>query len=246
MTVHEDSLRRMLETLRGQWVEAAAVNAEGFQLVTSRGGILRGRFTGAGVEPGDDDGRLLGAVLTASSLAPDGTLTLILSDADGRDPVVLTVAIPWALALPKGAGIAAALDGQIGVREESGPHFARPEALREWEASTPDAVERAVLTAGADDWVCPGDVVSALLREGVTEPGELRRRGIEALARLIARGDLEAGSIDEHGFQASPDTPAEVIETMATVWTALGERQPGPGQIAWFNLTASGEARLRR
>lgn len=244
MTAHEDAIHPLLGTLQGQWIEAVDADDDGFRVVTSRGAVLQGRSAGGDLVPRHDDGRLLGAAITASALATDGVLTLQLSEPDGRDPAVLVIGTPWTLALPKGAGLAAAADGRIGVREPGAPRFAVPGALRAWGTSAPGAVEIAVLEAATDDWVTPGDVVSALVRAGVTEDGEVRRRGIETLARLVARGDLVAGTVGERGFHPVPDSAADVIEHVATVWTALGARRPGPGQIAWFQLTDAGEAQL--
>ena len=105
-----------------------------------------------------------------------------------------------------------------------------------------------MLVAADDDWATPADVVSALVGRGVREPREIARHGIPALARLVARGDLRAGSIGAAGFVPSGDAPATTIEHVAALWTALGEigRMPGPGQIAWFDLTDTGRERLLR
>ena len=241
MTEHETTLHDLLESLRGQWIEAVDLDANGVRLVTSRGAVLHGpAATGdEGVRP--DDGRLLGAVLTATTLANDGVLTLVLADADGADPLVAALRAPWVLTLPLGAGIAARADGRIGLREATGPVHATSEAMAVWSASAPTEIELAVLDAAADDWVSPGDVVSALLRSGVTDDEVVEQQGIETLARLLARGDLEAGWIDEEGFRSVPDAPDVVIEHVATVWRALGGRRPSPGQISWFRLPLESE-----
>jgi hypothetical protein len=190
---------------------------------------------------------VLGAHLTASTLATDGTLTLLLTDADGSRPLPLAVAPPWGLALPDGAGLVAARDGRVGTRPRTpGPRFATAEAMAEWTSTTPDAIEQDVLDAADDDWVTPADVVSALVERGVQEPQQVARHGVLALARLVARGDLEAGTVGEDGFVRASEDPSASIEHLAALWSALGGigRLPGPGQIAWFSLTAAGEARL--
>lgn len=240
MTEHETALHHLLESLRGQWIEAVDLDADGARLVTSRGAVLHGPASTGTEDLRADDGRLLGAVLTATTLATDGVLTLVLADADGADPLVAALRAPWVLALPLGAGIAARADGRIGLRGASGPVHATPEAMAAWSASAPSEIELAVLDAAADDWVSPGDVVSALLRSGVQDDEVVEQQGIETLSRLLARGDLEAGWIDEEGFRPVQDPPEVVIEHVATVWRALGGRRPGPGQISWFRLPPEG------
>ncbi|MEE1650338.1 hypothetical protein V1260_05980 [Brachybacterium sp. J144] len=247
MTAHDPALPDHLASLRGQWIEGIAVDADRTRLVTSRGAVLHGPAEPGGASwiGGDglskDDGRLLGAVVTATTLAPEGVLTLVLADADGNDPLLVAIRAPWVLALPRGAGLAARADGRIDVREGSGPVHATAEAMGAWTESEPCAVERAVLEAAEDDWVSPGDVVSALLRAGVSTDEEIARQGIAVLSRLLARGDLEAGWIEEEGFRPAEGAPADVIEHVATVWHALAGigRRPGPGQIAWFRIPES-------
>lgn len=236
MTTHENAVHDSLESLRGQWIEAVEVDAERTRTVTSRGSVLLGQTSAPNGGPMPHDGRLLGAVIAASTLAPDGVLTLALTHPDGGDPVLVATRAPWTLALPLGAGVAADADGRIGHRAATGPRVATPDAMATWASSSPDEIETVLLAAAADDWLSPGDVVSALVRSGVTEDGEIEERGIHALARLLARRDLVAGSIDETGFHRAPEPVEEVIEHVATVWRALGGRRPGPGQIAWFDL----------
>ena len=248
MTVPDRAIHAALAMLDGQWVEAVDP-APRPVLVTSGAAVLRGALripTGA---PTRDDARVLGAHLAGSALAADGSLSLHLADADGSRPLPLTVDAPWDLALPDGAGLTAAAGGRVTARPAaSGPRRATPEAMAEWASTAPDAVEQDVLVAADDDWVTPADVVSALVERGVCEPREIARRSIPALARLVARGDLRAGSIGADGFVPSGDDPASSIEHLAALWTALGEigRMPGPGQIAWFDLTDTRRERLRR
>ncbi|HHX48030.1 MAG TPA: hypothetical protein GX718_11765 [Brevibacterium sp.] len=236
MSLHEDALSDAFETLRGQWVEALDIDAGQTRLVTSRGAVLHGKSPTSGGALLTDDSRLLGSVITASTLAPDGVLTLALARPDSGNTMLITTRAPWALEFPLGAAIAARADGHIGRRPATGPRFATPQALDEWAASSPDEVEQAVLNAAADDWVSPGDVVSALLRSGVSDDREIERRGIDVLARLLVRGDLVAGSIDDTGFHPAPEPVEAVVEHVGTVWQALGGRRPGPGQIGWFDL----------
>lgn len=135
-------------------------------------------------------------------------------------------------------------DARLGIQKESGPRFATDSALVTWARSEPAPIEIDLLESAEDDWLSPGDVVSALLRVGVTDDAEIRTRGIDLLARLIARGDVIAGHLGAEGFTASEDRVPAVIEHVGTVWSALGSRRPVPGQIAWFDLTESGQARL--
>ena len=235
-----------LDLLRGQWVEAVDP-APRPVLVLSGAAVLRGDLRIPGGAPTRDDAQLLGAYVTASTLAEDGTLTLLLADEDGGRAMPLAVAAPWGLTLPDGAGLAAAGDGRIGTRTgTTAPRFATAEAIAEWAATTPDDVELDVLRAALDDWVTPADVVAELVDRGVRDPREIARHGVAALARLVARGDLEAGSIGEHGLVADTAGPAAVIEHVAALWAARGGigRMPGPGQIAWFAITDRGRSRL--
>ncbi|MFE7604002.1 hypothetical protein ACFU1Q_02375 [Brachybacterium paraconglomeratum] len=242
MTLHEDALRDALETVRGQWVEALDIDAEQTRLVTSRGAVLHGKTPTSGDALITDDGRLLGAVIAASTISPGGVLTLALTRPGDDRTLLLATRAPWAFELPLGAAIAARPDGQVGHRAATGPRFATPQAMAEWASSSSDEVEKAVLDAAVDDWVNPGDVVSALLRSGVSDDREIERRGIEVLGRLLVRGDLVAGSIDDTGFHPAPEPVEAVVEHVGTVWEALGGRRPGPGHIAWFDLPPEEEA----
>ena len=245
MAEHWTDVGALLATLHGQWVEAVDP-APHPALVMSGAAVLHGALQTPTGAPARDDARVLGAHLTTCSLATDGTLTLLLADEDGSRPMPLVVAPPWDLALPGGAELVASRDGRVSPRPGSpGPRCATAEAMREWASAAPDAVERDVLEAADDDWATPADVVDALVERGVREPREVARRGVLALARLVARGDLEAGTIGEHGFVPAEGDPASSIEHLAALWSALGGigRLPGPGQIAWFSLTAAGRAR---
>lgn len=191
-----------------------------------------------------DDARLSGAVIAGCALSPAGPLTLTIADEGGSRSSELVVQAPWAAEGPRGEAVAMRSDARLGVREESGPRFATDNALSTWARSEPAPIEIALLESAEDDWLSPGDVVSALRRVGVTDDAEIRTRGIDLLARLIARGDVVAGHVGAEGFIASEDPGPAVIEHVGTVWSALGSRRPGPGQIAWFDLTESGQARL--
>ncbi|GAA1324890.1 hypothetical protein GCM10009592_08860 [Brachybacterium rhamnosum] len=241
-----DDEHPLLTALTGQWVEAADPAPQPV-LVTSRAAVLHGDLRGPSGAPTRDDARVLGAFVTSSVLAADGTLTLLLADADGGRPMPLAVAAPWGLALPDGSALAAAEDGRIGVRPgDPAPRFATPAAMAAWAASDPDEVELAVLEAGLDDWVTPGDVVAELVERDVRDPREIARHGAAALARLVARGDLEAGSIGEQGFTPAAEGRSASIEHVAALWHTLGGigRRPGPGQIAWFAITDRGRSRV--
>lgn len=187
-----DDEHPLLTALTGQWVEAVDP-APHPVLVTSRAAVLHGDLRGLSGAPTRDDARVLGAFVTSSGLAADGTLTLLLADADGGRPMPL-----------------------------------------------------AVLEAGLDDWVTPGDVVAELVERDVRDPREIARHGAAALARLVARGDLEAGSIGEQGFTPAAEGRSASIEHVAALWHTLGGigRRPGPGQIAWFVITDRGRSRV--
>lgn len=246
MSDHGTAIEALLATLTRQWIEAVDP-APRTVLVTSRAAVLHGDLRLPSGTPTRDDARALGAFITSSALAVDGTLTLLLADADGSRPMPLAVAVPWGLALPDGAALAAAEDGRIGARPGStAPRFATADAMAEWAVTDPDELELAVLEAALDDWATPADVVAELVEREVRDPREIARHGAAALARLVARGDLEAGSIGEHGFVPAAEDPAASIEHLAALWSALGGigRMPGPGQIAWFAITDRGRSRL--
>ncbi|MGY5765017.1 hypothetical protein ACXET9_07450 [Brachybacterium sp. DNPG3] len=241
-----------LDPLRGQWVEAVDP-APRPTLVLSGAAVLRGDLRIPGGAPLRDDARMLGAVVSAIALDADATLTLLLADADGGRPMPLTITAPWSLALPDGARLAADADAdadadaRISARPgDPAPRVATTEAMATWADASPDEVELAVLEAALDDWVTPADAVSELVEREVHDPREIARRGTTTLARLVARGNLEPGSIGEHGFVPAADDAAASIEHMAVLWSALGGigRMPGPGQITWFRLTEQGRSRL--
>lgn len=232
----------LLRPLQGQWIERLRTDGAESRLVTSRGAVLTAHLR---IDPAVVHSllpRLDGGIILATTIAEDGVLTLALGKASESEPLLLDAPAPWELALPRGAGLTAQDGGLLGIREEVGPLTATPEAMEQWSRSLPDALDRMVLDDGMDDWVTPADVVSAMVHLGV-EVENRARRGVEALARLIARGDLEAGVIEDDGFRPSVEPPDAVIEHVATVWFALTDPHPGAGHIAWFRITPSGEAR---
>ncbi|MCT1655467.1 hypothetical protein [Brachybacterium muris] len=236
----------LLDSLTWQWFEAVDIKGPSnrTRLVTSRGWVLCGSVTVPGGPVTTDDARFSGAVIAGCALSPAGPLTLTIADEGGSRWSELVVQAPWAAEGPRGEAVAMRSDARLGVREESGPRFATDNTLATWARSEPAPIEIDLLESAEDDWLSPGDVVSALRRVGITDDAEIRTRGIDLLARLIARGDVVAGHVGAEGFIASEDPVPAVIEHVGTVWSALGSRRPGPGQIAWFDLTESGQARL--
>lgn len=236
----------LLDSLTWQWFEAVdlASPSNRTRLITSRGWVLCGSVTVPGGPVTTDDARLSGAVIAGYALSPSGPLTLTIADEDGSPDSELIIDAPWSAEGPRGAAVAMRSDARLGIREESGPRFATDNALATWARSEPAPIEIDLLESAEDDWLSPGDVVSALLRVGVIDDAGIRTRGIDLLARLIARGDVVAGHVGAEGFTASEDPVPAVIEHVGTVWSALGSRRPGPGQIAWYDLTESGQTRL--
>lgn len=236
----------LLDALTGQWIVAFDVerSSDRARIVTSRGWVLCGSSTMPGGPFTTDDARLSGAVIAECALHSSGPLTLTIAGRDGSRDSELAVQPPWSVEGPRGAALAMRSDAQLGIREESGPRFATDNALYTWVRSEPTPIEIELLESAEDDWLSPGDVVTALLRTGLTDDTEIRSRGIDLLARLMARADVVAGHVGTEGFTSTNDPVPAVIEHVGTVWSALSGRQPGPGQIAWFDLTESGQARL--
>lgn len=245
---HPDAVRRILDRLLGQWIEAvdsATPDDPGpAGMVTSRGWVLRGDIRIEADSVVTDDVRLIGAVMSGVALSTGGELRIPISDSEGTRPSEVTMTRPWSLIGPRSIGVTAAPDGSIGVHEGTGRRIATDAAMEQWRAAEPTAAEISLLDAADDDWLSPADVVSYLVSAGVSDGAEIAVRGIDLMARLVARGDVVAGHVGADGFRPDGADPADVIEHIATVWRALAPRKPAPGQIAWFDLTDAGTQRL--
>lgn len=232
----------------GQWIEAIdAPTAQGQRVILSRGWTMMGAPLLGGAPLDVDDSRLVGTIITSSTAAATGSLTWQLADADDatqtRREVIATPA-PWALTALEGLAVAARPGGSVGLQPATGRAVATDARMSAWRHAEIAPADLEVLESATDDWVSPADVWSALLDSGVTEGHEVARHSVDLLGRLVARGDLVVGSITDDGFQPSADDPAADLEMIATLWGMLAPRIPGPGQIAWFDITGRGRQRL--
>lgn len=107
-----------------------------------------------------------------------------------------------------------------------------------------DQLEAALLERAELDWLGAGDVVSVLIEHGITDHAAIRDRGVAMLERLLRRGDLVAGALEDTGFVPTGEAPEDVAARVGPAWDALGAEWPRQGDIAWFDLTAQGQRRL--
>ena len=241
----------LLEGLRGQTVLHTKVAARGTWTITARGWVLQSRIqhldgpalaAGAAAAVGLRDPRLVGALIREAEMLPDGHLALSLQAP--RGPLRLTTAAPWRIDAPRRASLEAAAGEELIVRPPGAPVHATPEALAEHAASPRSGIEQRLLDRGRRAWLHPGDVVSVLAGAGALEDTEFERRGPLLLARMLARGEIRAGFVTGGRFVPWTLSLEDVVEHIGTTWWALGGRVPGPGMIAWFELTEHGRDTL--
>jgi hypothetical protein len=245
---HPDVERRIEEILahlRDQWIMTLHATGEpgeaAADVVTSRGWVLRGNLARSTPSPQSADSHLTrGAHIAAASIAPSGTMTWLVTDENGANGRPFSVSFPWALTGPRGVAVVADATGRIGTREDQGPLFASRSAMAAWRTSDPSEAESQLLLMADDDWLMATDVADSVRAAGVTNGREIALRGIDLLARMIARGELVAGTIGNPGFAPDPGGPADWIEGLATTWSTLAPQVPEPGQVGWYAITDAG------
>ncbi|WP_114853354.1 hypothetical protein [Brachybacterium sp. YJGR34] len=244
----------MLAALRGQTVVHTRVASRGTWTVTARGWVLHSRIQElrrpGGPPPAADgadavglrDERVVAARITAAAAEADGRLVLTL--ASSRGPLQLSTDPRWVLSGPRGAMLQLAADGEVSDQPAGPLRHATPEALAEHAGSAPSRIEQRLLELGRDQCLHPGHVVTLLAQDGALEDAEFERRGPALLARMLARGELQAGFVAEGRFTPWDLGLETVVEHIGTTWTAIGGRTPGPDMIAWFALTDAGRGAL--
>ncbi|APX33828.1 hypothetical protein BH708_15170 [Brachybacterium sp. P6-10-X1] len=248
---HQVRSHPLLEELVGQSIIHTRVASRGTWTVTARGWVLHSRIQQlAGATLGSDEGgvvglrdpHLLGGVITSAEILGDGSLSLTLSAPAG--PLRLTSPPRWRLQGPRRAQLEAEKKGQVDARPAGEAVYATPETLALYAASRPSALEERLRETGRDAWIHPGHVVDLLARSGALEDTEFERRGPDLLGRLLGRGEIRAGFVSGGRFTPWDLPLAEVVEHIGTTWDAIGGRTPGPGMIAWFELTDAGRDAL--
>jgi hypothetical protein len=100
-----------------------------------------------------------------------------------------------------------------------------------------DRFEQALLAAGADDWIHAGEIAWLAEHEIDASSAEERRRAaVDAIRRLLAKGDARVGDIVDNAFVAWSGEPDQVAERIAGAWETLS-REPQPGDICWVETT---------
>ncbi|MGO1225200.1 MAG: hypothetical protein ACTMII_03725 [Brachybacterium sp.] len=241
----------LLEGLRGQTIVHTRVASRGTWTITARGWVLQSRIQQLdGPALTDDppaavglrDPRLVGAAIHGTELLGDGLLRLALQSPQG--PLRLSTVPRWRLEAPRGALLQIADKGEITSRPAGPPLHATPAALAEHAASTRSGIEERLLAMGREQWLHPGHVVTVLANAGALDDAEFERRGPLLLARLIAREEIRAGFVTAGRFTPWNLPTQDIIEHIATTWTAIGGRTPDADMIAWFELTDLGRAAL--
>lgn len=236
----------LLDALRGQTIIHTRVASRGTWTVTARGWVLHSRIqqlegSGIGADEADAvglrDSRIVGASVQGAELL-DGLLTLSLTAAGS--PLRLSTVPRWRLDGPRGAQLQADETGELSSRPPGAAVHASEEAMAAHAASARSGIEERLLALGREQCLHPGHVVTVLANAGALDDAEFARRGPVLLARLLARGEIRAGFVTAGRFTPWALPLAEVVEHIGTTWTAIGGRTPGPGMIAWFELTNLG------
>ncbi len=231
----------LLHALTGQAIVHTRVAQRGTWTVTARGWVLyaRGQMLGAHAV-GLRDPLLLGRTVHRTALGNDGELAIQL--AGGQGPMMLSMQAPWQLTGPRGALLEVDNKGNV-TREvlPGAPIHATPEAIAAHRASHPSGIEQRLLRAAAlEPAIHPGHVVHVLAQAGALDDGEFERRGPILLARLLARGELQAGFMTDGVFRPWSLPLEEIVEHVGTTWQAIGGREPSAGMIGWFAITPRG------
>ncbi len=233
-----------LQALTGQRIIHTAVERRGTRCVFDRGWVIESREQRlADIALTLRDPRALGARCAQSTVGRDGDLLVTLDGPAG--PLPLETRAPWTVTGPYGVVVRADHSGQVSSAGPSGPVHATAEALARHRESSIGGVERAVLRAAQNEpFIHPGHVVAALTQAGAVADDEFERRGPLVLARLLVRGELEAGFVTDGAFSAWSMPIEQIIEHIGTTWLAIGGREPGRDMIAWFRLTDQGRDAL--
>jgi hypothetical protein len=97
-----------------------------------------------------------------------------------------------------------------------------------------------VLVQTADDWSDESWILG-LAHDGARDATHAKELALEAIEDAMRRGLLVAGDLEADGFhQWAGDTEA-AIERIRQAWSSLGDREPEPGSIAWFDVTPAGQ-----
>lgn len=99
-----------------------------------------------------------------------------------------------------------------------------------------------LLVDGLDDWLHLADVAWAA-RQSVCSEGkhDVIAAATEALAELLHDELIEIGEVSDGGFFEWDMPPDEAIARVRHEWLAL-PRDPQPGDVCWFAITAKGRA----
>ena len=243
----------LLTELTGQTVIHTRVAARGTWTVTGRGWVVHSRMQRldapalAAEDPGSlavtlRDARVVGTRIQGAEMLGDGMLRLVLQGPAG--PLTLSTVAPWQVEGPRGALLQVAPKGEVHAVPPGPPVHASPERLAEHAASRPSGPELRLLERAEGRVLHPGDVVEVLTAAGALDEEEFERRGPLLLARLLSRGELQAGWVDRGVFTPWTLELPQVIEHIGATWVALGGSTPGPDMIAWFERTDAGRASL--
>jgi hypothetical protein len=107
-------------------------------------------------------------------------------------------------------------------------------------------VDREVLACVADDYMGLWEVARVVGRRMARAAfPEIKAEAMKVLTRLYSAGYIEAGNLTEEGaFLPWALAPSQALNKIQGEWDRLG-RLPDIGEIAWLNLTPSGEERLQ-
>src|SRR5690606_27085361 len=122
------------------------------------------------------------------------------------------------------------------------PLHASPEQLAAHRASTRSGIEDRLLATARDRCVHPGHVVEVLAAAGAVDEEEFARRGPLLLARMLARGELQAGILHEGRFRCWARAQKAVIKRTGTTSTAMGGPAPDGDMSAWVARAPAGRA----
>lgn len=244
--LNREGVTRALRPLHDQWVEAINTTSGGAiaSLITSRGWVIRGRIHAPGygfVET--DDSRLSGRFILDVTALPAGSLRIQGPQIPREKAVTFTVDPPWEVTGEMGFTVSAETGTDALLLPGGSATYATPALIEHLRERPITSLELDTLREGEIDWVAPWDVAGILTESGMPISHALVERSVDALAALVARGELGMGAIGD-GFEPSTAGVEEDIELIARTWRALSPRTTIAGQIGWFNLTDAGRARL--
>jgi hypothetical protein len=98
-----------------------------------------------------------------------------------------------------------------------------------------------ILADACIDWVSAGEVIITVGASGLTDPDDRRDLSIGLISRLIMRGLLIPGDIEETGHRPWDCTRAEAIARITEEWSLRDDPFVFFGEIVWLDVSPEGK-----